>query len=195
MRVLHLITAATTAEASFTLARAQADAHPCETELVVMAPEDSAVIGWAMDHGIAALRLRPGQPARRLHDAVWVLKPDIVHLHGALSSDQALPLSVFAHLPAVLQLDSADFDEIGALRRQVRGIRLDRSVSDTAWVVCARPTPNGAPVMPSQLPIGITNVVMPDRPRVTSEWFMAIYRRLLATPASTASHLAASPAS
>ncbi len=180
MRVLHLITAAATAEASFGLARSQADAGGGETELVVMAPEDSAVIAWSMACGIAALRLRPGQTARRLRDAVVALQPDVIHLHGALASDRAMPLSVFAHLPSVLQLAGDDFDVSGMLQHQVRGIRLDRARGEGAWVVCTRPTPNGAPVLSSQLPIGVANVAIPEHSRATPDWFLAVYRRLLA---------------
>jgi hypothetical protein len=182
MRVLHLITAAASAEASVALARAQMN----EAEVVIMAPEDSRAIALAMDHAIPSVRLRPHQSNRHLRDAITVIDPDVVHIHGARSGDGAVPLSVFGHVPMVMELDRADFDASGTLYCQVRGIRLERAPQDQACVICRRPTPNGAPISLAQLPLGIDNIVMHGHGSATPDWYLALYRRRLAAPSREA---------
>lgn len=178
MRVLHLITAAASAEACVALARAQID----EVEVVIMAPDGSQAISMAMDHALPSVRLRPRQANRHLRDAISVIDPDVVHIHGAMAGDGALPLSVFGHVPMVMELDRTDFDASGTLHRHMRGIRLDRGTSVPAWVVSPRPTPDGRPIALAQLPIGIGMTIMADQTRAAPSWYLALYGRLLMTP-------------
>ena len=181
MRVLHMVGPDTSNTASLRLIAEQAQ----WLEVVVMAVDGSQAAAQANAGGVPVLYLRPGQSTKQLTAAIEVLGPDLVHLHGALASEAAVPLRAFSHLPLALHLHPTDTDASGQLRRQLRGMRLDWRGGHRAAAIC----PIGEVRADlSGLPLGITDVVEVRPADITPQWCTALYRRLLLAEAAPAPH-------
>lgn len=184
MRILHLI--GNTDPNSSSIALALDQAHWIEP--VVMTFEGSNAAIAAANSGIPTLFLRPGQSPARLAQALEVVTPDLVHLHGALSSDAAAPMRIFSNRPVVLHVRADDTDASGRLHRRVRGIRFDWRGGHHVAVIC--PASLG-PIPRSDLPVGVSDIMPVRETDITAQWCTNLYRRLLLADIGRVSDLAA----
>ncbi len=175
MRILHLIGSLHSNDAQIALILAQSE----RVETVVMAPDGAASAEALVQAGLPVLWRKPGQSVSHVADAMQVLQPDLVHLHGAHESETLIPLRVFSNRPLVLQLNAADCEAPGLLRRDLRGLRLDWRGGHPATALCPVDLVDPATSVSCALPVALSEVILFDPAQVATPWFLTLYRRLL----------------
>jgi hypothetical protein len=186
MRILHVIPAGSSDCSALALAVAQSE----RMESIVLAADGSDIEVAAAQAGLPVVTLRKGQTPARLNDAVQILTPDIVHLHGVLASNEAVPLRVFSNLPVVLQLAADDFDADGQVRRDVQGVRMDWRGGQAAALIRGA----GCDGRVARIPYGVTEVIDASQNEMDAAWCARLYRRLIAANAAHQAGLAVSGA-
>ncbi len=185
MRILHLIGSPRPNQAKTRLILAQSE----RVETVVMAAEGAATAEQLLHDGVPVLWRKTRQSVTNLHDAMQVLQPDLVHLHGACDSEALVPLRIFSHRALVLELDATDSDGAGGLRRDLRGLRLDWRCGRAATALCPAGLAIPTAVLRASLPPTLADILTFDLAQVSAAWFIALYRRaLLARAADTREH-------
>ncbi len=175
MRILHLIGASHTTEAEIGQILAQSQL----TETVVMAPDRAAPAERLLQEAVPVIWMKPGQRTAHIANAMEVLQPDLVHLHGVLDSEATLPLRVFSNRPLVLELNAADSDGAGGLRHELRGIRLDWRGGQAVSGLCPSDLVASAEIARAALPRTLLDVTMFNPVQVAAPWFLNQYRRVL----------------
>jgi hypothetical protein len=175
MRILHLICSPHRNDAQVALILGQSE----RVAPLVMAPEGAASAEALAQAGIPVLWRKPSQSIGHIADAMQVLQPDLVHLHGARDSEGVVPLRVFSNRPLVMELNAADCDSPGQLRRDLRGLRLDWRGGHPATALCPKGLLDPDVAISRQLPASLCELLWFDPDLVSAHWFLALYRRLL----------------
>jgi hypothetical protein len=179
MRVLHLIGSTPTPDAALTATLAQIQAQAERVETVLMAPDGTPHALSLLQQGVPVLWLKPRQSLGDVAAALQVLQPDLIHLHGACDSEAAVPLRVFSHRALVVELNRADTDGAGRLRRDLRGLRLDWRARGSATALCPAGLVADDAVARAGLPAGLGDVTLFNPAEVSAPWFISLYRRVL----------------
>ncbi len=184
MRILHLVGSSDRDRHNIPLIVEQSRS----LDAVVLAKDGSAAARAAGDAGLPLVLLRPGQSSAALMSAVDVLTPDLVHLHGALASDAAVPLRIFSNLPLVLHLGYFDVDGEGHPRRELRGMRLDWRGGQICTLIAPRRL--AVEIIRASLPRGVNQVMHADVAEITPAWCLGLYRNMLRAAPAAANDLA-----